>query len=124
MSEHLPHLARNMHDMAVVRSMSTKEGDHGRATFLMRTGYLPTGPIQYPSIGAHVAHELGSDESALPNAVAIAPYIVLNAGAYGPGFLGPKYAPLVVGDTGNQFQPQGQQVDYDQALKVKDLVPP
>src|SRR5262249_43198354 len=123
-SEHLPKIAKFGDRMAVVRSMSTKEGDHGRATFMMRTGYLPQGPIQYPSLGAHVAHELGSDEAALPNAVAIAPYTILNPGAYGPGFLGPKYAPLIVGDLGNQFQPQGQQVDYDQALKVKDLTTP
>ena len=89
----------------------------------MRTGYLPQGPIQYPSLGAHVAHELGSDESALPNAVAIAPYAVLSPGAYGPGFLGPKYAPLLVGDTNVQVQGQGM-VDYDQTLKVKDLALP
>jgi hypothetical protein len=123
-SEHLPKIAQFGEHMAVIRSMSTKEGDHGRATFLMRTGFLPQGPIQYPSIGAHVAHELGSDDAALPNAVAIAPYTVFSPGAYGPGFLGPKYAPLIVGDTNLQFQGQGQQVDYDQALKVKDLTLP
>jgi hypothetical protein len=122
-SQHLPQIAKFGDRMAVIRSMSTKEGDHGRATFLMRTGYLPQGPIQYPSLGAHVAHELGSDEAALPNAVAIAPYAALSPGAYGSGFLGPKYAPLMVGDVANPFQPQGQ-VDYDQALKVKDLAPP
>jgi uncharacterized protein DUF1501 len=122
-SEHLPKIAKFGDRMAIIRSMSTKEGDHGRATFMMRTGYLPRGPIQYPSLGAHVAHELGSDDSALPNAVAIAPYTTLSPGAYGPGFLGPKYAPLIVGDLGLPVPGQGQ-VDYDQALKVKDLTPP
>src|SRR5262245_1459982 len=29
-SEHLPALARESGDMAIIRSMSTKEGDHGR----------------------------------------------------------------------------------------------
>src|SRR5437660_430678 len=53
----------------------------------------------------------------------VAPYTVFSPGAYGPGFLGPKYAPLVVGDAGAQFA-QGQQVDYDRALKVQDLAPP
>ena len=48
-SEHLPKLARQMKHMAVIRSMSTKEGDHGRATFLLRTGYMPQGPIHYPT---------------------------------------------------------------------------
>src|SRR6059058_602231 len=38
-SEHLPGLAKQMKDIAIVRSMSTKEGDHSRATFNLRTGY-------------------------------------------------------------------------------------
>jgi hypothetical protein len=124
-SEHLPKIAKFGDRMAVIRSMSTREGDHARATYMMRTGFLPTGPIQYPSIGAHVAHELGDDESALPNAVAIAPFVGLSPGAYGSGFLGPKYAPLVIADAGAQLQPLPQNsVDYDQLLKVKDLTPP
>src|SRR5215470_10116455 len=45
-SEHLPKLARHMDRMVLVRSMSTKEADHGRATYQMRTGHLPGGPIQ------------------------------------------------------------------------------
>src|SRR5262249_47464621 len=43
--EHLPKLARQMNHLAVIRSMSTKEGDHGRATFFVRTGNLPQGAI-------------------------------------------------------------------------------
>src|ERR1700679_2621146 len=49
-SEHLPKLAGQMKDIAIVRSMSTKEGDHGRATFNLRTGYQPQGPIHYPTL--------------------------------------------------------------------------
>src|SRR5262245_59031534 len=36
-SEHLPKIAKHMEHMAIIRSMSTKEADHGRATYLMRT---------------------------------------------------------------------------------------
>jgi hypothetical protein len=122
-SEHLPKIAKFGDRMAIIRSMSTKEGDHSRATFYMRTGFLPQGPIQYPSIGSHIANELGSDESPLPNSVAIAPYTFFAPGAYGPGFLGPKHAPLIVGDPNLQFQAQNN-VDYGAALKVKDLEAP
>jgi hypothetical protein len=118
-SEHLPKIAKFMEHMAIVRSMSTKEGDHGRASFFLRTGYLPNGPIQYPSLGSLVAKELGPEDAALPHFVSIAPYRFFSLGAYGPGFLGPKYAPLIVADMGVQFQQQGQ--NYDQALKVQDL---
>src|SRR5262249_38050309 len=92
-SEHLPKIAKFGDRMAVVRSMSTKEGDHERATFYLRTGYLPTGPIQYPPVGALVSKEIGLEDAPLPNYVSIAPYRFFRANASGPGFLGPKYAP-------------------------------
>src|SRR5436190_21776553 len=50
-SEHLPKIARFADRMAVIRSMSTKEADHGRATYLMRTGQVPGGAIQTPPLG-------------------------------------------------------------------------
>jgi hypothetical protein len=118
-SEHLPKIAQFGDRMAVVRSMRTKEADHGRATFVMRTGYLPQGPIQYPAIGPLVAKELGAADAPLPNCVSIAPFRGFNPGAFGPGFLGPQYAPLVVGEAA-PFLPQGNQ-GYEQALKVRDL---
>src|SRR5262249_26078054 len=118
-SEHLPKIAKFGDRMAVIRSMTTKEADHGRASFLMRTGYMPTGPIQYPTIGSLVSKELGREDSALPNFVAIAPDRFLTPGAYRPGFLGPKYAPLVVGDNAQLVQRAGN--DYTSALKVQDI---
>ena len=42
--------------------------------------------------------ELGEERSELPNFVSIAPFRVLNEGAFGSGFLGPNHAPLVVGE--------------------------
>ncbi|HEY7312604.1 MAG TPA: DUF1501 domain-containing protein [Gemmataceae bacterium] len=122
-SEHLPKIAKFMDRMAIVRSLHSKEGDHGRATFLLRTGYLPQGPIQYPSIGALVSNELGDERSELPNFVSVAPFRVLNQGAFGSGFLGPRHAPLVVGETGNGPGAQGPNA-ADRALRVQDLVPP
>src|SRR5215470_13653719 len=37
-SEHLPGLAKQMKRMAIIRSMNTREADHARGTYLMRTG--------------------------------------------------------------------------------------
>jgi hypothetical protein len=120
-SEHLPKLAKHMDRMAIIRSMSTKEGDHTRATFFLRTGYLPQGPIQYPTMGSFLSKELGSTDSALPNFVSVAPATFLSPAAYSPGFLGPEYAPLMIGNSGYGFGPQAA---YDRALKVQDLQPP
>ncbi len=119
-SEHLPRIAAHADRLAVVRSMSTKEADHGRATYLMRTGRLPGGPIQYPTLGSFLSKELEREGAELPSFVSIAPFRFFNAGAYGPGFLGPQYAPLIVGDNGGGPQRPGQ-ADYDAALKVRDL---
>src|SRR5262249_32453800 len=116
-SEHLPRVARQMKRLAVVRSMQTQEGDHGRASFHMRTGYLPQGPVQYPPLGAIVSHELGEKDADLPAFVSIAPHIRVNPAAYGAGLLGPQHAPLVIGRNGLPAAPG----DYEQALKVKDL---
>src|SRR5438876_1157949 len=48
------------------------------------------------------------------------------SGAYwGPGMPGPQYAPLLVGDSGNQFVVmQPGQNNYEQLLRVQDLTPP
>src|SRR5579863_3196880 len=50
--EHLPRLAKQAKHLAIVRSMSTKEGDHSQATYYLRTGYRAQGPVQYPPLGA------------------------------------------------------------------------
>src|SRR5438876_5741985 len=93
-SEHLPKLSQHMDRSVLIRSMSTKEGDHGQATFLMRTGYRPQGPADYPSIGSLVARELGNETSELPSFVSIAPYGFSNTPAFRSGSLGPRFAPF------------------------------
>lgn len=121
-SEHLPKLAAVMKHLVPIRSMSTKEGDHTRATYLLRTGYLPSGPLSYPTMGSLLSKELGTSNSELPNFVSIAPNSTLSPNAYGPGFLGPRYAPLVVGEGAGLIQTDDQNVDA--ALKVKNLTLP
>jgi uncharacterized protein (DUF1501 family) len=119
--EHLPKLAEFGNHLAVLRGMSTKEGDHGRGTYIMRTGVAPSAAgIQYPSIGALLSKELGDPLAELPNFISIAPQRFFSVEAYGAGFLGPQYGPLIVGD--NQFNAVGPNVD--QVLKVQDLAKP
>ncbi len=65
--------------------MSTKEGDHGRATYNLRTGYLPQGPVRYPTLGSLVAKELEDDSAELPGFVSIAPARAFSPGGVRPG---------------------------------------
>ena len=98
-SEHLPKLATMGDKLAVIRSLSTREGDHGRGTFLMRTGHPPMGPVRYPSIGSSLSKQLSTTEgmAGLPGYVSVGPFRVFAQDAFGPGFLGPRFGPLIVG---------------------------
>ncbi len=123
-SQHLPKLSRQAKHLAVLRSMATKEGDHQRATFKMRTGYLPQGPIHYPTLGSLFSKELSDGTSPLPDFVSVAPYRFLSPAAFGPGFLGPEFAPLIVGDTNPVAMGPGGVVDESRALRVRNLQQP
>jgi hypothetical protein len=96
-SEHLPQLARQMQHAAILRSMSTREGDHARAMLHLRTGYVPGGPVRYPTLGSLLSKELGAGDADIPNYVTVGSNRSPSPGAFGPGFLGPAHAPLEVG---------------------------
>jgi hypothetical protein len=123
-SEHLPKLAGFAERLALVRGLSTKEGDHGRGTYLMRTGHKPMGPFQYPSIGSSLSFQMGQKQgpSGLPGNVSIGPFRAFNQDAFGPGFLGPRFGPLVVGATDVPGAVSNGTDGYPQ-LRVKDLAP-
>ena len=118
-SEHLPKLAERADKLAILRGMSTKEADHGRGSYLLRTGRVPGGPIRYPAIGSFVGKELDRPDAALPCVVSVAPFRFLSPEAYGPGFLGPRFAPLVVAE--NALDGRGGDQDVGKLLKVQDL---
>ncbi len=76
--------------MAIVRGMTSKEGSHQRAQYLMHTGYAPNPTIAHPSLGAWVNKELGAASAELPN------FVSISGPSMGAGFLGVQYAPFVV----------------------------
>jgi hypothetical protein len=119
-TEVLPRLAKHAKHLAVVRSMSTKEGDHARATYHMRTGYQQQEPLQYPTLGSLISKELGLPRAALPSHVSIGSTRGLNDGGFGSGYLGPDHAPLLVaGGDNDAYTRRGVS-----ALKVADLDAP
>jgi uncharacterized protein (DUF1501 family) len=91
-AEHMPRVAGVMNELAFIRSMTSAEGNHGRATYLLHTSFPPSGGIVHPGFGSLVAQQLGPAEFDLPLAVSISGQTV------GPSFLGIKYSPFVVTD--------------------------
>jgi hypothetical protein len=120
-SEHLPQLSRHADKLAIVRSLSTKEGDHQRGSYLMHTGRPPMTVINYPSLGAALAKELAAAENPLPPYVSVAPTRSFGRDGAGPGFLGPRFAPLIVDRRGG---PTGAPADSFTELAVDGIKPP
>ncbi|MCI0682426.1 MAG: DUF1501 domain-containing protein [Gemmataceae bacterium] len=102
-SEHMPNTARQMDKLAIIRSLTTTEGDHMRGTQLMHTSYTPNPAIQFPSIGAVAAQQIprlgGYREISLPNYITVG-----GGGATGPGFLGMVHAPFTIQNPGTPPQ--------------------
>ncbi len=90
-SEHLPALAQRARDLAIVRSLSYREGNHARARYLMHTGYVPAGGTRHPGLGGHLLAN-GSSASPLPGSVAI------GGPGHDAGILGAEHDPFVVGN--------------------------
>src|SRR5579871_181583 len=88
--EHLPAMAEQTHHLAILRSMTSKEGNHKRAQYLMHTGYAPNPTITHPSLGGWFSEERGNPNGDLPD------FVSISGPSFGAGFLGVQYGPLVV----------------------------
>lgn len=73
LAEGLPLLAEQMESISLVRSMVSKEGDHERGTYLMKTGYRPDPTVVHPSIGAICCHEMEVGKTEIPRHISILP---------------------------------------------------
>lgn len=74
-SECLPHLARIVDDIALVKALKTDVFNHGPAKFLMNTGSPMFGR---PSMGSWLTYGIGSESKDLPG------FVVLQSGPRGP----------------------------------------
>jgi len=69
----LEQVASVMHEIALIRSVVSKEGDHERAVYNMKTGYRPDPTVVHPSIGAILTHELPNSKLEIPAHISILP---------------------------------------------------
>jgi hypothetical protein len=108
LSENLPLLAGQMDKVTLIRTLTSKEGNHNRASYLMHTSYPPTGVVKHPSFGAITAKELGgAKEFDLPY------FISLSGPSYSAEFLGKEYSPYVIKDVTKPLQNIAKFKDVD-----------
>lgn len=112
LGEGLPQLAEMMNDVSIVRSVTSKEGDHERAIYNVKTGFRPDPTLLHPSIGAVMCHELGDPEGMnveIPRHVSI----LANQNAARGGYLGDQYDAFKVYDPQNPVPDVQRAVDED-----------
>src|SRR5271170_2880710 len=68
-SELMPKMAQRMKHTCIIRSLNTKNGDHGGGARLMMRGRMDDPSLHYPDMGAVIARELGRLQSAVPDYV-------------------------------------------------------
>jgi hypothetical protein len=94
-SELMPQMARRMKHICIIRSLNTRNGDHGGAAQLMMRGRRDEPNLRYPDLGAVLARELGRRDSQVPDYVSF--YFATEGRGMAPGtagFLGSRYAPM------------------------------
>jgi hypothetical protein len=94
LSELLPHTAKVVDDLAIVRSMQTEQINHDPAVTFCQTGFQLAGR---PSIGSWIAYGLGSENKDLPAFIVMVSQGVGNTQAladrmWNSGFLSTQYA--------------------------------
>ena len=92
-----PRLADQMKHLSVMRSLTSKEGDHDRATYLVKTGFRPDPALRHPSVGAIVAHALPNAQLEIPPVIALCYDQHPSRG----GFLGGRFDSLHVREPGS-----------------------
>ncbi|MGQ0634437.1 MAG: DUF1501 domain-containing protein [Planctomycetaceae bacterium] len=113
-----PRVAEEIHELCVIRSMVSKEGDHERGIYLLKTGYRPDPTLIHPSLGAIVAHELPAPGVQIPQHISL-------VGTQWPargGFLGDDFDAFKVLDPGQNLQNLVSRVSPDrQSRRLRSL---
>lgn len=99
-SEWFPRMAKQMHHVALVRSMTSTQGIHDRGTYLAHTSYFMTPTITHPSLGSWTVKQIGSANTVLPG------NILINGSPQHPrsGYMPTQLAPLPIVDPGAGLQ--------------------
>ncbi len=93
LSEMMPATAQVADKMTIIRSLTGKDADHGRAQYSMLTGHRMSPALVHPNIGTVVNQRYGTRNN-LPGHISIPD---LSGDGTGTGFLSPKYGAFSTG---------------------------
>lgn len=97
--ELLPHTAKQMHRMALIRGLNTSEDDHGKGAIIMHTGRREEPGLTYPHLGSVMAKLLAPEDCPLPGYMSITPRGAESGfSRQDAAFLGPRFASVSLAD--------------------------
>lgn len=115
-----PRVAEQFHHVSLIRSLVSKEGDHERGTYFVKTGYRPdpTPGMTHPSLGAILTHELPDASIEIPQHVSL----VNSQWPARGGFLGDHFDAFKIPDPGRNVRNLKSHVgDERQGRRLKNL---
>lgn len=113
-------LADQMDSVSLVRAVTSKEGDHARAIYNIKTGYRPDPTVIHPAIGSVICHQVQADSKLvdIPRHISILPGSHSGRG----GYLGDTFDAFKIGDPKNPVPDVKSLVEKRrQQQRIKDL---
>ena len=102
-----PQSAEQIHHLNIIRSLTSKEGDHERGTYMLKTGYRPDPTTFHPSLGAIVTQQAPNKKLEIPQHVSFGDGQWPARG----GYLGDQYDAFRIYDPGNGLHNMKMPVD-------------
>ena len=66
-----PAVAAELGSLSLIRSLVSKEGDHERGSYFLKTGYRPDPTLRHPSLGAILVNQVPDASLVIPEHIAI-----------------------------------------------------
>jgi len=111
--------AEQMDSISLIRALTSKEGDHNRAIYNIKTGFRPDPTLVHPAIGSMICHQLNEEADAkvdIPRHVSILPGPSPGRG----GYLGDAYDAFKIFDPQNPVPDVKARVEQHRQLKRLD----
>lgn len=113
--------AEQMDSISLVRAITSKEGDHARAIYNLKTGYRPDPTLIHPAIGSVICHQMQTE---VDKKVDIPRHISILANDFPArgGYLGDQFDAFKVFDPASPVPDVTARVDKSrQSQRLKDL---
>ncbi|MFP6762820.1 MAG: DUF1501 domain-containing protein [Planctomycetaceae bacterium] len=115
-----PQMAEQIGELNVIRSLVSKEGDHERGAYYVKTGFRPIPTVQHPALSAVVTREnpVDADEVQIPG------HVSLCGGPFPArgGSLGSEYDAFRVFNPGQQLTDSKARVDASRQQRRLDTL--